>query len=169
MYISRTKNILVSGILIVISLLNGQKVVHMNGSYDLDGDKLLEFISLELDPNEDVFPTKVRYYEIDEEGYQTLVWEFSPPTALEGYFVDATIGDLMGNGSPNLIIVMNLSRFAENNSPHVFLASYSWEGVAGGGATTRNYRAARSGASAPATLWLQGCACIVPCSPSRIC
>ena len=129
MYISRTKNILVSGILIVISLLNGQKVVHMNGSYDLDGDKLLEFISLELDPNEDVFPTVVRYYEIDEEGYQTLVWEFSPPTGLEGYFVDATIGDLMGNGSPNLIIVMNLSRFAENNSPHVFLASYSWDGV----------------------------------------
>ena len=129
MYISRTKNILLSGILIVISLLNGQKVVHMNGSYYLDGDKLLEFISLELDPNEDVFPTKVRYYEIDEEGYQTLVWEFSPPTGLEGYFVDATIGDLMGNGSPNLIIVMNLSRFAENNSPHVFLASYSWDGV----------------------------------------
>ena len=64
MYISRTKNILVSGTLIVISLLNGQKVVHMNGSYDLDGDKLLEFISLELDPNEDVFPTIVRYYEI---------------------------------------------------------------------------------------------------------
>ena len=76
----------------------GQKIVHMNGTYDLDGDAQLEFIALELDPNDDVFPTTVRYYEIDADGYQTLIWEFTPPLALEGQFVDAQIGDMDGDG-----------------------------------------------------------------------
>ncbi|MEC8915474.1 MAG: hypothetical protein VYB62_04140, partial [Candidatus Neomarinimicrobiota bacterium] len=101
----------------------------MNGSYDLDGDKRLEFVSLELNPETDVFPTAVRYYEMDVDGYQNLIWEFSPPAGLEGYFVDARIGDLIGNGSPNLIIVMNLSRFGDNATPHVFVATYSWDGA----------------------------------------
>ena len=70
----------------------GQKIAHMNGTYDLDGDQLLEFIALELDPNRDVFPTAVRYYEIDADGYQTLIWEFTPPIALTGEFVDANRG-----------------------------------------------------------------------------
>ena len=39
----------------------GQKIVQMNGTYDLDGDAQLEFIALELDPNEDVYPTTVRH------------------------------------------------------------------------------------------------------------
>ena len=30
------------------SLTLSQKIVHMDGSFDLDGDNLLEFISLEL-------------------------------------------------------------------------------------------------------------------------
>jgi len=64
---------------IILGLSFGQKIVHMNGTYDLDGDALLEFIALELDPNKDVFPTAVRYYEIDSDGYQTLIWEFTPP------------------------------------------------------------------------------------------
>ena len=29
----------------------GQKIIHLDGSFDLDGDNLLEFISLELDPS----------------------------------------------------------------------------------------------------------------------
>ena len=40
----------------------------MNGTYDLDGDNMLEFLALELDPNKDVFPTAVRFYEIDSDG-----------------------------------------------------------------------------------------------------
>ena len=75
-------------------VLSGKKIVHMEGSYDIDNDNLLEFISLELNPESDVFPNVVRYYELDEDGYQNLVWEFSPPPGLEGYFVDAKIGDL---------------------------------------------------------------------------
>ena len=46
---------------------------------------------------------------------------------MDGYFVDAKIGDLDGNGIPDLIIVMNLSRFGTNATPHVFVAVYSWE------------------------------------------
>ena len=101
-----------------IGISFGQKIVHMNGTYDLDGDALLEFIALELDPNKDVFPTTVRYYEIDADGYQTLIWEFTPPLALEGQFVDAQIGDMDGDGAPELALVMNLSRFGDNATPH---------------------------------------------------
>ena len=46
-------------IFIGISLLFSQKISHMNGVYDLDGDQMLEFIALELDPSESVFPEKV--------------------------------------------------------------------------------------------------------------
>ena len=76
-------------VLYFFSIIFGQKIIHMNGSYDLDGDKRLEFIALELDPDKDVFPTAVRYYEMDQDGYQNLVWEFIPPVALNGEFVDA--------------------------------------------------------------------------------
>ena len=64
------------------SFLFGQKISHMNGAYDLDGDQMLEFIALELNPQESVFPNKVRYYEIDADSYQTLIWEFKPPAEL---------------------------------------------------------------------------------------
>ncbi len=91
---------------IILGLSYGQKIVHMNGTYDLDGDALLEFIALELDPNKDVFPTAVRYYEIDSDGYQTLIWEFTPPVALEGHFVDAQIGDLDGDGIVGILDIL---------------------------------------------------------------
>ena len=115
-------------IFLMLSSLFSQKILHMNGTYDLDGDNMLEFLALELDPDKDVFPTAVRFYEIDSDGYQTLIWEFIPPVALEGEFVAAQVGDIDGDGSPDLILVMNLSRFADNATPHVFVATYSWDG-----------------------------------------
>ena len=42
---------------------------------------------------------------------------------------DAKIGDLDGNGVPELVIVMNLMKFADNNTPHVFIATYDWDGT----------------------------------------
>ena len=116
-------------IVFILSVSLSQKIVHMNGSYDLDNDKMLEFIALELEPDRDVFPSAVRYYEMDLDGYQNLIWEFIPPVALDGEFVDAKIGDVDGNGVPELIIVMNLMRFADNNTPHVFIATYDWDGT----------------------------------------
>ena len=111
------------------ALLFGQKIVNMNGTFDLDGDKMLEFIALELNPEKDIFPNAVRYYEIDSGGYQNLIWEFIPPVALEGDFVDAKIGDINGDGSPQLVIVMNLTRFGDKSTPHVFIATYDWDGT----------------------------------------
>ena len=116
-------------LLLSLSSVFAQKIVHMNGTYDLDGDNMLEFLSLEVNPDIDVFPTVVRFYEIDSDGYQTLIWEFLPPVLLEGEFVDAKIGDIDGDGSPDLILVMNLSRFGENSTPHVFVATYTWDGT----------------------------------------
>ena len=84
-------------IFLMLSSLFSQKILHMNGTYDLDGDNMLEFLALELDPDKDVFPTAVRFYEIDSDGYQTLIWEFIPPVALEGEFVDAQVGDIDGD------------------------------------------------------------------------
>jgi len=111
------------------SIISGQKIVNMNGTYDLDGDNMLEFISLELNPDKDIFPKLVRYYEIDADGYQTVIWEFIPPVALEGDFVDAEIGDVNGDGVPELVVVMNLTRFGDNSTPHVFIATYDWDGT----------------------------------------
>ena len=82
-----------------------------------------EFLSLEINPDLEVFPTAVRYYEIDSDGYQNLIWEFIPPVALEGDFVNAKIGDVDGDGSPELVLVMNLTRFEDNSTPHVFVAT----------------------------------------------
>ena len=65
-----------------LSSVFAQKIVHMNGTYDLDGDNMLEFLSLEVNPDIDVFPTVVRFYEIDSDGYSTLIWEFLPPVVL---------------------------------------------------------------------------------------
>ena len=114
---------------LLISFSYGQKIVHMNGTYDLDGDNMLEFLSLEINPDLEVFPTAVRYYEIDSDGYQNLIWEFMPPVALEGDFVNAQIGDVDGDGSPELVLVMNLTRFEDSSTPHVFIATYTWDGT----------------------------------------
>ena len=40
--------------LMSFALLFGQKIV-MNGTFDLDGDKMLEFIALELNQKKDIF------------------------------------------------------------------------------------------------------------------
>ena len=101
----------------------------MNGTFDLDGDKMLEFVSLELDPEKDIFPKVVRFYEIDSDGYQNIVWEFIPPVTLEGDFVDAKIGDINGDGAPQLVVVMNLTKFGDKSTPHVFIATYDWDGT----------------------------------------
>ena len=41
-------------LLIYCSLVSGQKIINMNGTYDLDGDKMLEFLSLELNPEKHI-------------------------------------------------------------------------------------------------------------------
>ena len=115
-------------LLFIINILFSNQITHMNGTYDLDGDNFAEFIALEKSITTDLFPSVVRYYEINSDGYQSVIWEFNPPENLEGYFIDSQIGDLDGDGNPDLIIAMNLTRNRENTTPYVFLAAYKWEG-----------------------------------------
>ena len=81
------------------------KITHMEGTYDLDGDGFMEFASVESKTNGNKKFSVVRYYEIDDNGYQKLEWELESPDGLLSYFVDVELGDLDGDGVPELITV----------------------------------------------------------------
>ena len=70
----------------------------------------------------------IRYYEVNQDGFQEVMWEFEAPDGVLGNFVDVELGDLDGDGSPELITVSNISE--ENDSellqPIVFY--YYWDG-----------------------------------------
>ena len=51
----KKQNLLLVMMLLLVSFSFGQKIVHLDGSFDLDGDNLLEFISLEIDPSKKCF------------------------------------------------------------------------------------------------------------------
>ena len=74
------------------------KIDHMEGTFDLDGDGFMEFASLESKINGDKKLSVVRYYELDDNGYQTLEWELESPDGLLSNFVDVELGDLDGDG-----------------------------------------------------------------------
>ena len=89
------------------SLLIAQeyKINHMEGTYDLDQDGLQEFASVESKiVNNNKFSV-IRYYELDNNGYQSLEWELEAPNGLLSNFVDVELGDLDGDGVPELITV----------------------------------------------------------------
>ena len=52
----------------------GLKIIHMEGTYDLDGDGLQEFASVESGQLGDKKLSVIRYYELDENGYQQMDW-----------------------------------------------------------------------------------------------
>ena len=58
------------------------KITHMEGTYDLDGDGFMEFASVESKTNGNKKFSVVRYYEIDDNGYQKLEWELESPDGL---------------------------------------------------------------------------------------
>ncbi|MFQ6605029.1 MAG: putative Ig domain-containing protein [Fidelibacterota bacterium] len=100
--------------LVIISLLgllqaDDLQILHMTGTYDLDQDGQLEFLALEAKQGERGQPSFLRYYELDKDGYQDLIWEVASPDGLLGHFVDAMLGDMDGNGEPELITIMNVS------------------------------------------------------------
>ena len=67
----------------------GLKITHMEGTYDLDGDGLQEFASVELGSSSNKKLSVIRYYELDEDNYQQMRWELETPEGLLGNFVDA--------------------------------------------------------------------------------
>ena len=67
----------------------------------------------------------IRYYEVDENGYQEVGWEFEAPDGVLGNFVDVELGDLDGDGSPELITVSNITDGDDDEllQPGVFFKS----------------------------------------------
>ncbi len=104
------------------------KIIHMEGTYDLDGDGRLEFASIEIPPVRDHQTSVIRYYEIDEEGYQQLLWELESPDGLLGNFVGVKIGDLDGDANPELVTVMNVSEPKTDELLQPFVFVYHWSG-----------------------------------------
>ena len=56
----------------------------MEGTYDLDGDGLQEFASVESGYSKNKKLSVIRYYELDEDGYQKMDWELEAPDGLFG-------------------------------------------------------------------------------------
>jgi len=115
----------------IFSLLFGTdlKIIHMEGTFDLDQDGLVEFATVEVG-QEDGHPiSMLRYYEIDGDGYQQLNWELAAPDGLLGNFVGLKLGDLNGDGSPELITVMNLTDEKEERILHPIVFYYPWDGT----------------------------------------
>jgi len=106
----------------------GLRVVHMEGTYDLDGDGLQEFATVEKGFLNNNGVSLIRYYEINNDGYQQMNWELKAPDGLLGNFVDVELGDLDGDGVPELITVSNLAEPDQNELLQPIAFYYSWDG-----------------------------------------
>ncbi|MFQ6677765.1 MAG: putative Ig domain-containing protein [Fidelibacterota bacterium] len=117
--------------LLMFSLLFGAdlKIIHMEGTFDLDQDGLFEFGAVEVGRENGYSISMLRYYEIDGDGYQQLNWELAAPDGLLGNFVGIKLGDLNGDGMPELITVMNLTDGTEEQILHPIVFYYSWDGA----------------------------------------
>ena len=123
------KKLLLTHTLLVSFLLSQElKVVHMEGTYDLDGDGLKEFATVESGSIGGKLISVIRYYEVDESGYQEVSWEFEAPDGVLGNFVDVELGDLDGDGVPELITIANLSSNDQIELLQPVLFYYKWDG-----------------------------------------
>lgn len=104
------------------------QIVHMEGTYDLDKDGLFEFAAVEAGQENGHTVSMIRYYEIDGNGYRQLNWELSAPDGLLGNFVNIKLGDLNGDGTPELITIINLTDKDEQRILHPILYYYPWDG-----------------------------------------
>ena len=115
--------------LVSFSISQDLKVVHMEGTYDLDGDGLKEFATIESGSVGGKQISVIRYYEVDENGYQEVNWEFEAPDGVLGNFVDVELGDLDGDGSPELITVSNITDGNDNELLQPVVFYYFWDGA----------------------------------------
>ena len=100
----------------------------MEGTYDLDGDGFQEFATVEKGFLNNNSVSLIRYYEINNDGYQQMNWELKAPDGLLGNFVDVELGDLNGDGIPELITVSNLAEPNQNELLQPIAFYYSWDG-----------------------------------------
>ncbi len=122
------KQLFIIGIIICSVSSQGLKIIHMEGTYDLDRDGLQEFASVEEGSYNNKKLSVIRYYELDEDGYQKMGWELEAPDGLLGNFVDVELGDLDGDGIPELITVSNLAEPDQNELLQPIAFYYDWDG-----------------------------------------
>ncbi len=103
------------------------KIIYMDGTFDLDQDNLHEFVTIETGTIDESEVSVVRYYEMDEDGYQRLNWELETPEGLLGSFVGVKVGDLNGDGIPELVTVLNVSDVEEEEILQPIIFYYSWD------------------------------------------
>ena len=122
------KQLFIVGIIICSVFSQSLKIIHMEGTYDLDSDGLQEFASVEKGSYKNKKLSVIRYYELDEDGYQKMEWELEAPDGLLGNFVDVELGDLDGDGIPELITVSNLAEPDQNELLQPIAFYYYWDG-----------------------------------------
>lgn len=111
-------------------------VTHIKGNYDLDGDGFYEVVTMEGVSPEALNASAIRFYEFDDEEYQNLLWELvinpeaipgDTSTGLFNHCIGIDVGDLDGDGTPELITVMNLKNGETDNILQPYLYIYSWD------------------------------------------
>ena len=122
------KRFIYIALLFTFSQAQQYKITHMEGTYDLDGDGFMEFVSVESKTNENNKYSVVRYYELDDNGYQQLEWELEAPDGLLSNFVDVELGDLDGDGVPELITVSNMADPNKKELLQPIAFYYYWDG-----------------------------------------
>ena len=70
----------------------------------------------------------IRYYELNDNGYQQMNWELRAPDGLLGNFVGVELGDLDGDGVPELITVSNFAEPDQNELLQPIAFYYTWDG-----------------------------------------
>ena len=100
----------------------------MEGTYDLDGDGLQEFATVESGALNNNSVSVIRYYELNDDGYQQMNWELRAPDGLLGNFVGVELGDLDGDGVPELITVSNFAEPDQNELLQPIAFYYTWDG-----------------------------------------
>ena len=111
-----------------ILVSQGLKITHMEGTYDLDEDGFQEFASVEEGLLGNKKSSVVRYYELDGDGYQKMGWELDAPDGLLGNFVNVKLGDLDGDGVPELVTVSNLAELDRDELLQPIAFYYYWDG-----------------------------------------
>jgi len=104
------------------------KIVHMEGTFDLDGDGFQEFATVEETVTDGYKNSVIRYYELDEQSFQRITWELEAPDGLLGSFVDVKLGDLDGDGTPELITIINLTEPGQGEILRPIAYYYYWDG-----------------------------------------
>ena len=109
-----------------IGISKDLKIVDMEGTYDLDGDGQYEFAAVEFNRLNGHTISMIRYYEIDIDGYQNLLWELEMPDGLLGSFVGVKLADIIGDGVPELVAVANLSSNGDETILQPIIFYYKW-------------------------------------------